>query len=515
MDKNTYLNSQYDTKMIQKYEIKIKDGNLEIGDWYIGKGDPEITNFRFVEKLEITTLKLFISNEIDVQFKSNKIQELKIKQLLIRNQTVCNLKVDNFELENLEVLLLGQNLLRNTELYNLAKFKKLHTLDVTENYVDLMNIHSVISLTKLSMRQCCLKNIDQITSLINLEDLDLRGNKCIDPNPLFKLTSLKKLDISQCNLKQIDQIGSLTNLEVLDISNNYLLKIHSMRFLVNLKELNISSNNNIDIAPLKNLVGLIHLYLHNCGLTQFSALKKLINLRNITLFNNYQNNSLYSLNTDITSFKYLVGLITINLDSCKLKKLSALKPLINLQELYLSHNSEIIITELQYLKNLTHLTLQECKLVSVYVLRPLVNLKTLNIASNQIIDLDSNLNEMKQLEQLFVDDNRISNFQQLKNQFQYKFQNKNKVWGEINFNKIYQSKPSEDELYIANMMKRIENTNIQLKQQIKNKRKMYLSKFNSFKQEINAITNHALSNLIQFTSSVVQRFQLMDQFGFE
>ncbi|CAL6011243.1 leucine-rich_repeat domain-containing protein [Hexamita inflata] len=263
--------------MTQKYNSQIKDGNLEIGDCRIGEGDPEIRNLSFIEQLEISTLKLFISTDMHVKLKSNTIQELFLKQLNRVDQ--FNLKVNDFELENLEVLILQENNLENEQLYNLSKFKKLHTLSVSCNKVDLTHIHSVISLTKLYMQQCEIKNvdliaslinlkildlslnmgidisplckvkslsklfirecgltqIDQIASLINLEDLYLNANKGIDINPLCKVTSLIKLNISECNLKQIDQIGSLTNLEGLDISSNELLKIDTIRQLVNLK----------------------------------------------------------------------------------------------------------------------------------------------------------------------------------------------------------------------------------------------------------------------------------------
>ncbi|CAL6063522.1 Hypothetical_protein [Hexamita inflata] len=82
--------------------------------------------------------------------------------------------------------------------------------------------------------------------------------------------------------------------------------------------------------------------------------------------------------------------------------------------------------------------------------------------------------------------------------------------GQRRYNISEQKEPSEEELRKANKLRKIEGPNIYLKQQIKNKRKMYLSKFNSFKQEINAITNQ-LSNLSQKSKITANHFKRHSQ----
>ncbi|CAL6011139.1 GTP-binding_protein [Hexamita inflata] len=342
----------YNIKMTLRYQKNIHNGILKIGDG----GELDVTNLSFIEQLDIITLILNINDQMSVKFRNKRIKELLI--LMPNEDSVLNWNINDLELDNLETLVLHDNNLQNDQIFNLANFKKLHTLDVSLNNVDLTHIHSVTSLTKLTMGYCGLQNIDQITSLVNLEDLDLSANIGIDINPLFQIQSLKHLNMSDCKLKQIDQIGSLTNLEVLDISMNKLQQIDSIGLLVNLKELNISNNKNLGITPLKSLICLIQL----------------------------------------------------NLNNCELKSLSALKTLINLQNLDLSSNDNIDITELQYLKNLTHLNLTRCSLVSICVLRPLINLKYFDIEGNKIVYLDSNIIDMKQLNQLRVNNNRISDF---------------------------------------------------------------------------------------------------------
>ncbi|CAL6002462.1 Conserved_hypothetical protein [Hexamita inflata] len=358
-------------------------------------------------------------------------------------QQRLNLNVDDLELENFEVLDLQDISLENDQLYNLAKFKKLHTLDVSRNDVDLTHIHIVKSLTKLNMAECGLQNIDQISSLVNLEELDISYNNCIkDISPLYQVRSLIKLFINNCGLKNIDQITQLINLEVLYISNNQQQSIDSISLLVNLKELDISYNDNIDIAPLKNLVGLTILNISYCGLTQLSSSKPLINLQNL----------------NICSYDY------------------------------------VNITELQYLKNLTHLNLQYCNLVSVYVLKPLVNLEVLDISFNNIVYLDANINEMKNLKELYLLRNSISDFSSLE-----KHQNFNNIdeIGHRYFNISYQNKyPSEKELRQANKFRKIESPNIQLKE-IQTQHKALKTALDNFKREINMVLNNARQSQIQ------------------
>ncbi|CAL6002328.1 leucine-rich_repeat domain-containing protein [Hexamita inflata] len=460
------LNEEYEAKMTLKYAGKIKDSNLEIGNPY--GGDSEVTNLRFLEKFDIQTLKLHISNEMSVKLRSSLLKELSIFNEREYDQKEkqkqrLNMQVDDLELENLEVLKLENNKLEDYQLYNLAKFKKLHSLDVSKNQVDLTHIHMVLGLTILSMRYCSLKNIDLISSLVNLQELNLSGNTSIDLSPLYKIDSLTILSLNKCRLKNIDQIVQLTNLEVLNISdNNQLQTIDSIRLLVNLKELDISQNKQIDITPLKNLVGLIKLNLSFCALTQ----------------------------------------------------LSALKPLTNLQDLDLSYNPNIIITELQYLKKLTHLNLEYCNLVSICVLRPLVNLQELNISKNNIVYLDAHLNEMKKLQTFRVESNLISDFKSLKRLQIIKHPNYNNFDENCQkfLNKFNQTEPSKEEVRQAKQIIRIELQNLKLKEI---PHKSLQTAFNNCKQEINATMNNARQSQIQFTAKIIHLFQYLNKSEFE
>ncbi|CAL6032370.1 internalin [Hexamita inflata] len=401
------LNQEHDEQMTIAYEGKIYDGDsLYIGN--LASGDPEVTNLRFLEKLHIQTVWIYVNEKMNLKLRHSTIKNLTMdKYVHFEGDTVLllNLIVDELELENLEVLTLQNNNLGNDQLFNLAKFKKLHTLNVSKNSVDLTHIHNVTSLTTLYMVECGIKNIELIASLINLEDLDLSINKDLNINPLCKIISLTKLCLSDCNLKQIDQMGSLTNLNFLNLSNNLLQNVDSIRKLVNIKELNISQNKNLDISPLKELFGLVKL----------------------------------------------------DLTDCDLRQLIALKPLINLQILDISNNPNVNITELQYLKNLLTLQMNQCNLVSICVLRTLVNLEYLEICQNKIVYLDANITDMKQLIQLLMAHNRISDFTSVYNHQNYGVKDDNYTYDydeyipvkDYYFHTYDQTEPEEEKLLVT------------------------------------------------------------------
>ncbi|CAL6011216.1 Chain_A [Hexamita inflata] len=466
------LNEQYNSQMTQKYEGKIKDASLSIMQ------DQEVKNFRFLEKFDIEILKMRnIGMQQIIKFRNMTVRELDLGKQIeeYEHQYRLNLNVDDLELENLQVLKLQYNNLVNDQLLNLVKFKKLHSLNVSFNNVDLTHIFSVTSLTKLYMRECGLQNIDQISSLVNLQELDLSTNRNINLTPVYNIKGLINLNISDCNLCQIDQIGQLTNLEVLNLSNN----------------------KGVDLTPVCKLKSLTKLSLRHCDLKNIGQIIFLTNLEVLDISSNKIN---------ITPLNSLVGLIQLDLSMCGLTQLRALKPLINLQNLKLSFNYFINITELQYLKNITHLNLFCCNLVSIYVLRPLVNVENLEISNNNnIVYLDVNPNNMQKLQIFAAGQNRISDFSSI---IKHKNYNNLDQKGMRCFDISNQDYPHEEELSLADKMRFIERPNIQLKE-IQSVHQFLKTSFNNFQKQINSVINS--QNHIQFTSSVAHLFEKLTQ----
>ncbi|CAL6063448.1 Conserved_hypothetical protein [Hexamita inflata] len=229
------LNEEYDEYITRKYQGKIKDGNLEIGN--SRDVDQEITNLRFLEQFDIQTLKLYIISDMSVKLRNYMLKELYVSNLRDQDEDEVpqrlNMQVDDLELENLELLDLKYISLENNQLNNLAKFKKLHTLDVSRNNVGLTHIHSVTSLTKLSMSKCELKNIDLISSLDNLEELDLSSN-ILDNQQLSNISKFKKLhtlDVSE-NDVDLTHIHNITSLTKLSMRRILLFGLHKVQLVL-------------------------------------------------------------------------------------------------------------------------------------------------------------------------------------------------------------------------------------------------------------------------------------------
>ncbi|CAL6032438.1 Hypothetical_protein [Hexamita inflata] len=149
------MNEEYDAKMTRKYQGQIKDGSLKIGDFIVG-GDSEVTNLRFLENFNIKTLNLNIDSKTNIKFRNRVIKELTL--CLVhrgRRDELLSLSVDDLELENLEVLLvLNSPNLQNDQLYNLAKFKKLCALDVSnKSDIIITELQYLKNLTHLNLDQ--------------------------------------------------------------------------------------------------------------------------------------------------------------------------------------------------------------------------------------------------------------------------------------------------------------------------------------------------------------------------
>ncbi|CAL6009297.1 Conserved_hypothetical protein [Hexamita inflata] len=186
----------------------------------------------------------------------------------------------------------------------------------------------MIQLTKLSLVQSGLRNVDSLKYLINLKELNLSQNYSF--------------------LKQID-ITPLQNLPltVLNLSSSDFQNTEILASFIHLQNLNLSGKKDVDITPLYNLLQLIKLDIRDCNLGNVNSLKRLVNLKELNLQLNK--------NIDISQLQYLSQLIVVNLNSCELKSIETLRYLVNLEDLSINNNKIIFIQPLQHLSKLRYL----------------------------------------------------------------------------------------------------------------------------------------------------------------
>ncbi|CAL6010892.1 NEAT_domain-containing leucine-rich repeat protein [Hexamita inflata] len=302
------------------------------------------------------------------------------------------------------------------------------------------------------------------------------GTLIIDWNPdlksldFIKLLNLNALVLKYCE-QQIPQLESLT-IKELEITECYIYSIQGFQL------------NNLEVLKLCN--------------TQYKLESNTL-VQEILNFKKLKELSLQKCITDFSPLSLMITLTKLSLIKCELRSTEALRPLIKLEELYLSYYMYIDINALQYLTDLTILKMESCNLVNIDALRPLKKLKELSIFYNQIVYLQP-LIELKQLQKLNARSNKIIDFQAI--QLHPNFNN---------FILYGQKQPTQKELQTANIMKDINNQISSLKQlyqqssRIKNQNIL-------FRQKISQQLQDSYNNHERFLTRVDLLFQKMNVF---
>ncbi|CAL6033714.1 Conserved_hypothetical protein [Hexamita inflata] len=274
----TNIQNDYDIQMTQKYENRIHNGEL-----VICANDKQLSSLAFIDNFNVKQLKII----------GESLANFKLRNTTITEFTICepqyNLKVDNMELENIEILRLKNNKLVNDNLSNISKFKKLYNLNISNSNVDLTHIHTITSLTSLSMQECGLKYITQIKQLINLKILDISHNSLQNIDSIKFLKKLKDLNISFNSLINITPLQYLTNITKLEIEQSNIISICVLRSLTNLEFLNLANNKIVHIdTALNNMTKLQYLKLNGNLMSDLTALQKHPNFSKLVMFNQRQ-----------------------------------------------------------------------------------------------------------------------------------------------------------------------------------------------------------------------------------
>ncbi len=129
-------------------------------------------------------------------------------------------------------------------LEDLAKFPNLTELyvDNSNNELNLKGINKASKLSKITLRNCRLREVDRLADLTELEYLDLcdgtnNGTLVTDYSSLATLTNLKNLYLEGAGTADGSFINDLTNLETLDIYRSGLYN-YSLETLKKLRYLN-------------------------------------------------------------------------------------------------------------------------------------------------------------------------------------------------------------------------------------------------------------------------------------
>lgn len=253
------------------------------------------------------------------------------------------------------------------------------------------------------------------------------GKKIEDLNPLSSLTHLEELNLTFNNIRDLTPLSSLVNLRTLYLeygtSHNQRniikhgetpLDLTPLASLTNLENLHLTANVITNLTPLASLRNLRVLILGNIGFSEYdsdiaaqhSSNIDLIPLSNLT---NLQELQIYGTPNieNFTPLSSLINLRLLNLSESQIKDIKFLSSLTNLEELYLISNQIKDVAPLSRLTKLQHLHIYNNQIEDITAVAALTKLQILFLSNNQINDVTP-LSPLTNLQELELSDNQIT-----------------------------------------------------------------------------------------------------------
>ncbi|PGO34082.1 NEAT domain-containing leucine-rich repeat protein [Bacillus cereus] len=221
----------------------------------------------------------------------------------------------------------------------------------------------------------------------NLKSLTVANAKITDPSFFANLQQLNHLALRGNEFSDVTPLVKMGNLESLDLSNNKITNVAPLVEMKNVKSLYLSGNQIEDVTALSKMEQLDYLNLANNKITNVSPLSALKNVTYLTLAGN-----------QIEDIKplYSLPLKDLVLTRNKVKDLSGIDQMNQLNKLFIGKNQIEDVTPLAKMTQLTELDLPNNELKDITPLSKLVNLQKLDLEANYISDLSpvSNLNKL-------------------------------------------------------------------------------------------------------------------------
>lgn len=205
---------------------------------------------------------------------------------------------------------------------------------------DLANARS---LTRLSICNNTIRNLDVLIPMTGLQELYLSHNALTSLNALSGLMNLTVLDVSGNSLTSIAPIATCVKLQSLDVSANLLTELNPVSSLVCLTELHADYNQLTDVSVLAGCTSLVKLSLSNNAVEDITALVTLTALEDFD----------FSYNAVVELPQWTEGALrTINGAHNQLENIDVLANHIQLSYVYMDYNS---ITSVDALENCYYL----------------------------------------------------------------------------------------------------------------------------------------------------------------
>ncbi|EJQ90693.1 hypothetical protein IGW_04225, partial [Bacillus cereus ISP3191] len=225
---------------------------------------------KFINKngLGRANLELSITKEDLLQIKSLKIVDGKNQGItdisgLEYMTNIEELVLDNIELKNvdfisnlrsLKAVKLTSNQLENIE--PLSKLDKLEKIDISDNNVkDIRPLFTLNAMKNLNVSNNKLNDasLQEIQQLKNLEVLKLNHNEISNVEAISEISMLNELELVGNKVVDITPLSKLKNLQWLDLSDNKIQDISIFASMLDLISLKLPGNEIRDIRPIIQL----------------------------------------------------------------------------------------------------------------------------------------------------------------------------------------------------------------------------------------------------------------------
>ena len=122
---------------------------------------------------------------------------------------------------------------------------------------NLEGLQYAVKLTTLQlMGNLTLNDVTLLSTLTELTDLDLSGNRIGDIGPLSTLVNLTRLDLGfNLDIEDVSPLSNLTGLETLVLNINQITDLAPLSTLTNLRRLDLGTNFIADLGPLATNTG--------------------------------------------------------------------------------------------------------------------------------------------------------------------------------------------------------------------------------------------------------------------
>ena len=203
--------------------------------------------------------------------------------------------------------------------------------------VSLEGISSLTELTQLSIRDCYLTTSDLalIAGLPKLTELTLSNCGLSGISNLSAADSLTYLDLSDNSIRDFTALSFMSGLTYLDLSSNALTSLNAASALSSLQTLDVSYNSLTSVTPVAGCTQLTSLNLSNNMIESLSGVEVLVGLEYLDASGNAL--------TDVVPLGTCTKLKYLDISSNSLTDITSLAPLVALEELYFSRNEVSVL----------------------------------------------------------------------------------------------------------------------------------------------------------------------------